>query len=145
MHSRSSLLDTGRSIVVLRVVLSIIFLAHAITRIVLNTIPVFGGFLESKGFPMGNLIVCGITIFEITGGILLMFGIFQKWISIGLIFMLLTGIVLIHFQLGWFNGEFGTGGCEYSVTLIAALIVVASAAPVTASKKDGSSRETSTQ
>jgi putative oxidoreductase len=144
MHLRSSFLHSAGSIILLRVVLSTVFLAHAITRVALNTIPEFGGFLESKGFPMGNLIVWGITIFEIAGGILLMFGIFQKWISIGLIAMLLTGIALIHFQLGWFNGEFGTGGCEYSVTLIAALIVVASATPATPSKKEKDFRQTST-
>jgi putative oxidoreductase len=40
--------------------------------------------------------------------------------------MLSVGIVIIHMGEGWFNGEFGTGGCEYSVTLIAALIVIAS-------------------
>lgn len=35
------------------------------------------------------------------------------------------GIIIIHAQLGWFAGGFGTGGCEYSFILIMAFIVVA--------------------
>ena len=119
-------LKLAHSIVVLRITVSCIFLAHAITRVATNTIIQFGDFLEIKGLPFGIAIVWGITIFEILGAILLMLGFFKKWIALGLIVMLTIGMGLIHINFGWFNGEFGTGGCEYSVTLIAALIVIAS-------------------
>ena len=35
------------------------------------------------------------------------------------------GIVLIHWRFGWFVGEHGTGGSEYSIALIVMLLVVA--------------------
>lgn len=125
-NSKYPFLTPRQSISVLRVTLSCIFLAHAITRIAKNTITQFGGFLEEKGLPLGNTLVWIITTFEIVGSGLLLLGYFKKWISLGLILMLFIGICLIHINLGWFNGEFGTGGCEYSVALIAGLIVVAS-------------------
>jgi putative oxidoreductase len=114
------------SIVLLRIVVAAMFMIHATTRIYTNTINQFGGFLETKGFPSGYIIVWIITIFEIAGGLALLLGYFKKWISLAFITMLSVGIVIIHMGEGWFNGEFGTGGCEYSVTLIAALIVIAS-------------------
>jgi putative oxidoreductase len=36
-----------------------------------------------------------------------------------------VGIILIHRHLGWFVGEHGTGGSEYSVALIVMLLVLA--------------------
>jgi putative oxidoreductase len=114
------------SVALLRIVVATMFIIHATVRIYANTINQFGGFLETKGLPFGSTIVWLITIFEIVGGLILMLGYFKKWIAIGFIIMLTIGIIIIHIGQGWFNGEFGTGGCEYSVTLIAALIVIAS-------------------
>ena len=37
------------------------------------------------------------------------------------------GIVIIHWQLGWFVGEHGTGGMEYSLSLMVSLLVIAAA------------------
>ena len=114
-----------KSLILLRISLAIIFLAHAIVRVVNYTIPLFGGALERKGFPYGAAWVWTITAFEIFGGILLALGFFTKWLSLGFIAMLIAGIILIHAQLGWFVGEHGTGGSEYSFILIMALLAVA--------------------
>lgn len=118
-------LSLERSLIVLRVSLAVIFLSHSIVRIANSTIPQFGGFLESKGFPYGVAWVWAITLFEIFGGILLALGYFTKWLSMGFIVMLTVGIALIHASLGWFVGEHGTGGSEYSFILIIALLVIA--------------------
>lgn len=113
------------SLILLRISLAIIFLAHAIVRIANSTIEQFGGFMESKGFPYGVAWVWAITAFEIICGLLLAFGFFTKIISAGFIFLLIVGIVLIHVNFGWFVGEHGTGGSEYSFILIMAFLVIA--------------------
>ena len=115
------------STIVLRISLAIIFLLHAIVRIeTKGSIDDFAKSTFNKiWFITPKMIVWGITSFEIIGGILLISGIFVKWISTGFIILLLMGILIIHTQLGWFVGEFGTGGCEYSFILIMAFIVVA--------------------
>lgn len=115
-----------QSLVLLRISTAIIFLAHAVVRIFNGTIPRFGDFLDSKGLLIGTPLVWAITTFEIVGGALLAFNIFTKWLSAGFIILLLVGIVLIHASAGWFVGEHGTGGMEYSFMLIVGLIVIAS-------------------
>jgi putative oxidoreductase len=120
-------LSLAASLHILRITIALIFTAHAVMRIANETIPQFGGFLESKGLPAGTLLVWGITVFEIAGGILLALGYLQRIIAYLFIALLLAGIVLIHAQLGWWVGEHGDGGMEYSVALIAGLLVVAAA------------------
>lgn len=117
-------ISAKQSIILLRISLAIIFLTHSITRIANSTIEQFGGFMESKGFIYGTSWVLGITSFELIGGLLLAFGYFPRVISIGFILMLIVGIILIHASLGWFVGEHGTGGSEYSFILIMSLLVI---------------------
>lgn len=119
-------LTLQQSLVLLRYSVAFIFIAHALVRVIKGTIPQFTQFMESKGFLYSNLIVWGITIFEIAGSILLAAGFFVKWLSAGFIIMLLAGIILIHASLGWFVGEHGDGGSEYSFILIVCLLVIAS-------------------
>lgn len=111
----------------LRVALALVFLIHAIVRIMTKgSIDDFATSTFNRvWFITPKMIVLAITAFEIIGGILLIAGYQVRWISAGFIILLLTGIVLIHAQLGWFVGEFGTGGCEYSFILIFAFTAVA--------------------
>jgi putative oxidoreductase len=69
-----------------------------------------------------------LTVFEIVGGMMMAFGYFTRWMASGFIIVLLIGIVLIHAELGWFVGEHGSGGVEYSIVLLASLLVIAGAA-----------------
>ena len=43
-------------------------------------------------------------------------------------------IVIIHWRLGWFVGEHGSGGMEYSVSLMVSLLVIAAADAATSEK-----------
>jgi putative oxidoreductase len=97
------------SVTVLRFTVALIFVAHALVRITGGTVNRFGEFLESKGFVAGVAIVWILTAFEIIGGVLMAIGFSARWMAAGFI-ILLTGIVLIHAELGWFVGEHGTGG-----------------------------------
>lgn len=116
------------SLVVLRVVTALLFIAHAAVRLSRGTIPQFGAFLETKGLPIGAAWVWAITTFEIVGGIALAVGLGVRGLAAGFCAMLVMGIVLVHAQFGWFVGEHGTGGSEYSVALLAALVAIAGTA-----------------
>lgn len=113
------------ALIVLRITTAIIFIAHAGVRIAVNTIPIFADFLESKGFAFGSVIVWLLTIYELMAGVLLAFGIFTRWVATGFFMIITIGIILIHAGHGWFVGEHGTGGMEYSVLLMAVLLVIA--------------------
>lgn len=109
----------------LRISVALVFILHAVVRVANGTIPRFGDFLDNAGLPAGLALVWAITAFEIAGGLLLAFGRYTRLLTAGFIVMLLAGIVLIHAKLGWFVGEHGSGGCEYSFILIVALLVIA--------------------
>jgi putative oxidoreductase len=64
-------------------------------------------------------------VYEITAGTLMIFGKWVRWCAAGLFFIAAMGIVIIHAKLGWFVGEHGTGGMEYSLCLMVSLLVVA--------------------
>jgi len=122
---KTAFFSLENSLVFLRFAVALVFLLHAVVRIAGSTLGRFGEFMESKGFPAGIVWVYGITAFEILGGLLLLSGYLTKTVAAGFIALLIAGIVLIHAEFGWFVGEHGTGGCEYSFILIAALMVVA--------------------
>ncbi len=115
------------ALVLLRITTAILFMAHAVTRIVLGTLPNFAALMELYGFPQPLLWVWGITIAELIAGTLLIAGRYLRWAAFTLFCIAAGGIVLIHWRLGWFVGEHGTGGSEYSVALILMLLVIAAA------------------
>jgi putative oxidoreductase len=120
-------LTLGQSIALARMAVAIFFMAHAIGRIAWGTIPVFAKFMEAVGFPNGFAAVWLITLSEIVCGILLIWNRHVRLATIPLLAIAVGGIVLIHARQGWFVGEHGTGGSEYSVALIVLLLIVASA------------------
>ncbi|MBN8499815.1 MAG: DoxX family protein [Sphingomonadales bacterium] len=120
-------LSLPTAIVVARIATAVFFMAHALGRIWLGTIPQFGQFMEALGFPGGVAIVWLITASEIVCGLLLILGRYVRLAVIPLLAVAVGGIVLIHARLGWFVGEHGTGGSEYSVALIVLLLVIAAA------------------
>lgn len=121
-------LTLPQTLLLLRVATAFIFFAHAAVRVSNGSTGQFGDFLNTKGLVYGHPMVWCITAFELGGSILLALGYFVRALSVGFIVMLLMGIVLIHASLGWFVGEHGTGGSEYSFLLIVVLLVLAATA-----------------
>jgi len=115
------------ALVLLRIAVALIMMAHGMMRLIVNSLSGFGEFLTSKGFPLGEPFAWGITIFELAGGILLIIGLYSRWIALILIIELITGIVLVHAKNGWFVVGHQSGGMEYSVLLIICLIVISAA------------------
>lgn len=118
------------------------FLAHAVVRIANGSIPQFAGFMAAKGFGTGFAVVWAITVLEIAAGAMILAGYGIRFAAAALACIVVGGIVLIHAQLGWFVGEHGTGGSEYSAALLVLLAVVgaADASGVYRKRTDNSSR-----
>ena len=115
------------SLTVLRVVTPLFFIAHAVVRIINGSIPKFADFLGTRGFPQPVAWVWAITMVEIVAGTLMIVGVSVRCMAAALASIALGGIVLIHAKLGWFVGEHGIGGSEYSVCLLLCLLVIAAA------------------
>lgn len=119
-----TLLSPAKSLLVLRVMISVCMIAHASQRFYFNSINGFGDFLNAKGFLIGVPIAWGITLFELIGGLAILLNYFTRWISLVWAVQLLMGIILVHAQHGWFVVGPSTGGVEYSLLLIVCLLVL---------------------
>lgn len=120
-------LSLAQALALARIVTALLFMAHAVVRIANGSIPQFGKFMSSVGFPQGQSVVWAITIVELVAGTLLILNLHVRYAATALFAIAAGGIVLIHRHLGWFVGEHGTGGSEYSVALMLLLVVVAAA------------------
>lgn len=112
------------SIAALRMMMGIIFILHAAVRVYNNTLPGFGDFLESKGFPVGFYLAWAVTLFELTGGILMFLRYFVRIFCIGEIIILITGMITVHGENGWFVVGRSLNGIEYSIVLITILTAI---------------------
>lgn len=109
---------------VFRIILSLLLAAHGIVRLWTGGAPHFGAYLESQGFPAGTVIAYVLTFFEIAGGLLLMFRVFTTWIVAVFLLEIITGLIMVHGKEGWFVVGYGRNGSEYSVLIIASLLLV---------------------
>ena len=115
---------TSLTFLIARVATAGLFMAHAVVRIANGTIPQFGKFMEAQGFPAGEAVVWAITVTELVAGTLMIAGRGVRAAAAALLAIAIGGIVLIHRHFGWFVGEHGTGGIEYSAALIILLLLI---------------------
>jgi putative oxidoreductase len=110
----------------LRLGLALFFMIHAATRFTeADYFRGLGAGLGELGMPFAYQLGLMATAIELGGGTLLIANRFARWVALGLFGITTVGIRYIHLKLGWFVGEFGNGGAEFSVLLCAICLVVA--------------------
>ena len=112
------------SIAALRMMMGIVFILHAAVRVYNNTLPGFGDFLDGKGFPFGFYLAWAVTLFELVGGILMFLRYLVRVFCIGEMIILITGIITVHGENGWFVVGRSLNGIEYSIVLITILTAI---------------------
>src|SRR4051812_39395639 len=91
------------SLVIYRVAVCAFMLVHGVTRIINGSIPDFGVYLDGYfGIHFGFYLAWAITIFEIAGNLMIIFGNYVFVISLLFVLELITGIIMVHAQNGWF-------------------------------------------
>ena len=105
----------------LRVALGVMFIAHALLKVLVFTLPGTVGFFESLGLP-GVLAYVTVAA-ELTGGAMLLLGVYTRPVAAALLPILL-GATWAHAGNGWvFSAP--NGGWEYPLFLALATAVVA--------------------
>jgi putative oxidoreductase len=105
----------------LRLALGVMFVAHALLKLLVFGLPGTVGFFESVGFP-GWLAYLTVAA-ELSGGVLLILGVWTRWVALALIPILL-GALQVHLGNGWvFSAP--NGGWEYPAFLAMASLVQA--------------------
>lgn len=104
---------------ILRLALGVMFIAHALLKIVVFTIPGTVQFFESVGFPgfFAHVTIAA----ELGAGVLLIAGFATRWVALATIPILL-GAAWVHLPNGWVFSAQG-GGWEYPVFLAVAAFV----------------------
>ncbi|MXO04171.1 DoxX family protein [Flavobacterium sp. HBTb2-11-1] len=110
----------------LRIAMAIILLTHSIFGMFNNGINDFGNlFLNQIGFaPYGVFLAWSIKLSHVFAAILLLANKYIKLAGLVTIFVFVIGIILVHFQEGWFVVGGGRNGVEYNFLLIIVLLAI---------------------
>ena len=105
----------------LRVTLGVVFIAHALVKVFVLTLPGTVAFFVDHGFP--GWTAYPVFVAELVGGLALVAGTYTRLVALALIPVLL-GAFTVHWSNGWYFGA-PNGGWEYIAVLLAALVVQA--------------------
>ena len=111
---------------ILRVTIAIILLSHSVLGIFDGGINDFGNFYLNKiGFaPFGVAIAWTIKLSHVVCAILLVMNKYIRLACFATIFVLIMGIIMVHFKEGWFVVGGGRNGVEYNFVLICVLTAI---------------------
>ena len=108
-------------VLLLRWCLGTMFVAHALYKWLVDTIPGVIAFFKSLGLP-GWFAYMTITL-ELGGAVCLILGIYPRYVALLLMPLMIGTIVTVHGKNGWRFTNKG-GGWEYSAFWSAALLAV---------------------
>ena len=119
-------MNSSKSILLLRIAVAIILLVHSIPGMFNNGIHDFGKYyLDEQGFaPMGIALAWAIKLSHVAAAICLLVNRFIIWSSVVTICILIAGIIMVHWQDGWFVVGGGRNGIEYNFLLICVLTAI---------------------
>lgn len=100
-------------LLLLRLALGAMWIAHALLKLLVFTLPGTAGFFESVGLP--GFLAYPVFAAELVGGLLIVLGFYGRYVSAALLPILL-GAAWVHLPNGWVFTASG-GGWEYPVFL----------------------------
>lgn len=117
--------DNISGLIFFRILLCGIIAAHGWARMLSDGVVPFGNYLDLRGIPAGIMIAWAITLLEIVGSIVMAFGSrYTPHLCMVYAGTYAVGIFMVHMPEGWFVVGLGRNGMEYSVLLIASLLLV---------------------
>jgi putative oxidoreductase len=112
--------STQLGIMVLRVSLGLMWIAHALLKLLVFTLPGTAQYFVSIGF--AGVLAYPVFAVELLGGIALLLGIYARQAALALVPVMAVA-AWVHMPNGWVHTSSG-GGWEYPVFLIAASIAL---------------------
>lgn len=116
----SASFSTQLGITVLRMSLGAMWIAHALLKLLVFTLPGTGQYFASIGFP--GFLAYPVFAAELLGGIALLLGVYARQAALALVPVMAVA-AWVHVPNGWVHTSAG-GGWEYPVFLIAASIAL---------------------
>ena len=116
--SPSSTTDLGTA--VLRVSLGVMWIAHALLKLLVFTLPGTAQYFDGIGF--AGFLAYPVFAAELLGGLALLLGVYARQVALALV-PIMAVAAWVHLPNGWVHTSSG-GGWEYPVFLIAASIAL---------------------
>lgn len=104
----------------LRISLGVMWIAHALLKLLVFTLPGTARFFESVGFP--GVLAYPVFAAELIGGLALVLGVYARQVSLVLVPVMLAA-AWVHVPNGWLFTSKG-GGWEYPVFLAVASLAL---------------------
>jgi putative oxidoreductase len=108
------------AVLVLRIALGVLFIAHGLVKVFVFTIPGFVKFFGSIGYP--EPVAYLVLLAELGGGLALIVGLWTRWIAL-VLFAEMIGVIVYHWPNGFAFTAKG-GGWEYPAMWAIALLVL---------------------
>jgi putative oxidoreductase len=116
--THASTTDYGATL--LRVSLGVMWMAHALLKWLVFSLPGTAQFFESVGFP--GWMAYPVFVFELLGGLMLVLGVYARQVALALVPIMLAA-AWVHLPNGWVHTSKG-GGWEYPVFLVLASLAL---------------------
>ncbi len=107
-------------VTLLRVSLGVMWIAHALLKLFVFTLPGTAQFFTSVGFP--GFLAYPVFAAELLGGLALVFGLYARQVSLALV-PVMAAAAWVHLPNGWLHTS-PNGGWEYPVFLAVASIAL---------------------
>jgi putative oxidoreductase len=119
-QNHASQLDNNYGVTLLRVSLGIMWIAHALLKLFVFTLPGTAQFFSSVGLP--GFLAYPVFAAELLGGVALLLGLYARQVSLALV-PIMAVAAWVHVPNGWLHTSKG-GGWEYPVFLVTASIAL---------------------
>lgn len=107
-------------ILLLRASLAVMWISHALLKLLVFTLPGTAQYFQSVGFP--GVLAYPVFAVEILGGLALLFGVYARQVALALT-PVMAAATAVHFGNGWVHTSQG-GGWEYPAFLIMASLAL---------------------
>ncbi|QNP58744.1 DoxX family protein [Paenacidovorax monticola] len=121
-HSKPPLLSHGteQGIALLRISLGVMWISHALLKLLVFTLPGTAQFFAQVGLP--GFLAYPVFAMELLGGLAMVLGIYARQVSLALV-PIMAGATWVHLPNGWvFTSP--QGGWEYPLFLLVASIAL---------------------
>lgn len=107
-------------VALLRISLGLMWVAHALLKLVVFTLPGTAAYFASVGLP--GVLAYPVFATELVGGVALILGIYAPQVSLALV-PIMAAAAWVHYPNGWVHTS-PNGGWEYPVFLIVASVAL---------------------
>lgn len=112
--------STNYGVTLIRVSLGIMWIAHALLKLFVFTLPGTAQFFASIGYP--GFLAYSVFAVELLGGLALLLGVYARQVSLALVPVMAVA-ASVHFGNGWVHTS-PNGGWEYLVFLTVASVAL---------------------